>query len=75
MHLVRFLLTLNYDALKHELKILMEITGNSDHTSVQCFYKNAVKGENDSTLKSAADGLERSGHASTAITDSERADR
>jgi len=53
----------------------MEITGNSDYTNVQSMCINAVKGENDSTLKSAADGLERSIHASAAITDSERADR
>jgi len=53
----------------------MEITGNSDHDNVKCMCRNAVKGENDSTLKSAADGFERSVHASAAITDSVRADR
>ena len=53
----------------------MEIIRNSDHTSVQCFCRNALKGENDSNLKSTADGFERSVHASAAITDSERADR
>jgi hypothetical protein len=37
--------------------------------------RNAVKGKNDSNLKTAADGFERSVHASAAITDSERADR
>jgi hypothetical protein len=52
----------------------MEITGNSDRTNVQCMCRNAVNGENDSTLKSVADGFERSIHASAAITDSERAD-
>jgi len=53
----------------------MEITGNSDHTNAQCTCRNAVKGKNDSTLTSAADGLERSVHASAAITESKRADR
>jgi hypothetical protein len=53
----------------------MDITRNSDHTNVQCMCRNTVKGENDSTLKSAADGFERSFHASAAITDSKRADR
>jgi hypothetical protein len=53
----------------------MEITGNSHHTNVQCLCRNVVKDENDSTLNSAADGFERSVHASAAITDSERAER
>jgi len=52
----------------------MEVTGNSDHTKVQCMCRNAVNGENDSTLKSAADGFEKSVHASAVVTGSERAD-
>jgi hypothetical protein len=36
--------------------------------------RNAAKCENDSTLKLAADGFEKSVHVSAAITGSERAD-
>ena len=35
----------------------MEITGNSGHTNVQCTCRNAVKGENDSTLSRQQMGL------------------